>query len=395
VDRMKGSLKQAIAVPGRSFSISVTSRILRREASPSPEVAHLPGHTQAGSGETDVAAGHGGRGHVRGRDQDHARPVADPVVRRVEGAFPPEHLSTLRGHHRKLAVDGASCEHRPAEDPHNPPGGVRQCQGIGIHADVAPHNPAPGIAQGVQRSADLRQPGPRTWIGNRDDRKGSCLRTRSGHAWTATEARAFLQAAREAGPQPAAFYALALDSGARKGELCGLSWGNLDLDAATMRIVQQLLAPGAEPTFGPTKTGKPRAVALAPETVELLRANRKQQREVMMANRTTYRDLGLVFAKQWPDLQRSGEMLGYPLQMNNLGQREYAQLIKAANVRAIRFHGLRHTCAALLLQARQPVHVVSERLGHTKVSMTMGVYAHVLPDMQRDAAATLGALLHG
>jgi hypothetical protein len=52
--------------------------------------------------------------------------------------------------------------------------------------------------------------------------------------------------------------------------------------------------------------------------VELLRANRKQQREVMMANRTTYRDLGLVFAKQWPDLQRSGEMLGYPLQMNNL-----------------------------------------------------------------------------
>jgi integrase len=174
-----------------------------------------------------------------------------------------------------------------------------------------------------------------------------------------------------------------------------LSWGNLDLDAATMRIVQQLLAPGAEPTFGPTKTGKPRAVALAPETVELLRANRKQQREVMMANRTTYRDLGLVFAKQWPDLQRSGEMLGYPLQMNNLGQREYAQLIKAANVRAIRFHGLRHTCAALLLQARQPVHVVSERLGHTKVSMTMGVYAHVLPDMQRDAAATLGALLHG
>ncbi len=59
------------------------------------------------------------------------------------------------------------------------------------------------------------------------------------------------------------------------------------------------------------------------------------------------------------------------------------------------FHGLRHTCATLLLQARQPVHVVSERLGHSKVSMTMEVYAHVLPDMQREAAATLGALLHG
>jgi integrase len=87
-------------------------------------------------------------------------------------------------------------------------------------------------------------------------------------------------------------------------------------------------------------------------------------------------------------------MLGHPLQMNNLGQREYAKLIKRAKVRPIKFHGLRHTCATLLLQARQPVHVVSERLGHSKVSMTMEVYAHVLPDMQQDAATTLGALLH-
>lgn len=215
------------------------------------------------------------------------------------------------------------------------------------------------------------------------------------HAWTAIEARAFLTAAKAAGARPAAFYALALDSGARKGELCGLTWQNLDLDAGKMRIVQQLLAPGADPTFGPTKTGRPRTVALAAETIELLRAHRKHQRELMMANRTAYRDLGLVFAKEWSDLQRAGEMLGYPLQMNNLGQREYAKLIKAADVRRIKFHGLGHTCATLLLQAGTPVHVVSERLGHAKVSMTMEVYAHVLPDMQADAAARIGALLHG
>lgn len=54
----------------------------------------------------------------------------------------------------------------------------------------------------------------------------------------------------------------------------------------------------------------------------------------------------------------------------------------------IKFHGLRH-------KAGQPKHVVSERLGHSKVSMTMEVYAHVLPDMQKDAAATLGGLLYG
>ena len=110
---------------------------------------------------------------------------------------------------------------------------------------------------------------------------------------------------------------------------------------------------------------------MAAETVELLRAHRKHRRELMMSNRTTYRDLGLVFAKEWADLHRGGDTLGHPLQINNFGQREYAKLIKAANVRPIKFHGLRHTCATLLLQAGQPVHVVSERLGHSKVSMTM------------------------
>jgi integrase len=219
------------------------------------------------------------------------------------------------------------------------------------------------------------------------------------HCWSAAEARNFLAAAKAAGPQPFAFYTLALDSGMRKGELCGLLWDHIDLDAGKVRVVQQLLSPtlteDGTPVFGPTKTGNVRTVTIAAETVVLLRAHRKHQRELMMANRIAYRDLGLVFAKEWSDVRKRGDCLGQPLQMNNLGQREYAKLIKAADVKPIKFHGLRHTCATLLLQAGEPVHVVSERLGHAKVSMTMEVYAHVLPDMQRQAAARLGALLHG
>ena len=58
-------------------------------------------------------------------------------------------------------------------------------------------------------------------------------------------------------------------------------------------------------------------------------------------------------------------------------------------------HGCRHTVATLLLQAGVPVQVVAQRLGHAQISMTLELYAHALPDMQKDAAAKLGALLAG
>jgi hypothetical protein len=75
-----------------------------------------------------------------------------------------------------------------------------------------------------------------------------------------------------------------LDSAARMGELCGLTWANHDLDGPKMRIVQQILKPGPEPIFGPTKMGHPSRVSIAAETVTPLRAHRKRQWELMMAN---------------------------------------------------------------------------------------------------------------
>ena len=87
-------------------------------------------------------------------------------------------------------------------------------------------------------------------------------------------------------------------------------------------------------------------------------------------------------------------MIGLPLQANHLGARHFDPLIKVAEVKRITFHGMRHTCATLLLQAGEPVHVVSKRLGHARVEITLDTYAHILPDMPKQAAATIGGLVH-
>jgi integrase len=159
-------------------------------------------------------------------------------------------------------------------------------------------------------------------------------------------------------------------------------------------MVRQLIKPGRDPVLGPLKNGESRTISIAPETVVLLRRHKAHQAELKLANRTHYHDHGLVCAKEWEHFQRHGDTPGHPLPMNSLGQQEYARIMAQAGVRRIKFHGLRHTCATLSLQAGVPLKVVQERLGHKQISITLDIYAHALPSMHQDAAAKLAALLH-
>src|SRR2546427_3299071 len=135
-----------------------------------------------------------------------------------------------------------------------------------------------------------------------------------------------------------------------------------------------LSKPGSEPVFGPVKNKTPRTIELSAETIPLLRRHRGHQAELKLRNGERYHD-HVVFAKQWEDLQRSRDTHGDPLQANNLGQREFRKLLKAAEVRPIKFHGLRHTCATLLLKAGVSANVVQQRLGHRKIEITLSMYA--------------------
>lgn len=207
--------------------------------------------------------------------------------------------------------------------------------------------------------------------------------------WTAEEARRFLEAARRHSPQAHALFALALDAGARKGELLALRWEDVDLGAGVARIRRTMIRSGPEPVFGPLKNARDgeggRMVELHPETAAALKRHRAAQAEQRLRAGPAYRDHGLVFAKED----------GHPLDLSNLGERWLDPIIRAAGVRRIRFHDLRHTCATLLLQAGVHPRVVQERLGHKDVTMTLNRYSHVLPGMQKEAARKLGNLLYG
>ena len=210
--------------------------------------------------------------------------------------------------------------------------------------------------------------------------------------WSAIEARRILAYAKEhARPQMFAYIAMALDTGCRRSELNGLAWDHVDFAKGTVRVERQLdsIRPA---TFGPTKTCSSRVVPINGETLEALRRHRSAQAELKLANRNVYVDLGLVFAKEFIDMTGDAQ-LGEPIAA--LGGHSFRQLCDGAGVRRIKFHGTRHTCATLALGAGIPVHIVSKRLGHSNVSMTLDVYATALPDQSADATAIIAEVLWG
>src|SRR5690625_1169142 len=210
--------------------------------------------------------------------------------------------------------------------------------------------------------------------------------------WTASDARKFLDSLSGEPLQTRLFYTLALETGARKGELCGLKWDDFDPKAQAITISRTLVKPGRNPIFGPTKNKEPRTLSLDPATVRMLERHRAQQNERKMANRKHYNDLGLIFAKDWAHMTRRYDVLGDPLQANNLGEREFNPFVERAGVKRITFHGMRHTFATLALEAGYSPHVVQYMLGHKRIEETLGTYSHVTERMKQEVASGMASL---
>ena len=209
------------------------------------------------------------------------------------------------------------------------------------------------------------------------------------------QVRTLLSVAR--GDRFEALYTLAVTTGMRRGELLALKWRDVDLGqgsggasgthasgqpALQVRATLQKTKGGfvyAEPKSARSR----RRIALTAAAAEALRMHRARQAEERLVVGPEWEDHDLVFCTHQ----------GRPLIGSNVLNQNFHPLLKRAGLPRIRFHDLRHTAATLLLLRGVHPKVVSELLGHSSVSLTLDVYSHVLPDMQREATTALDCML--
>jgi len=206
------------------------------------------------------------------------------------------------------------------------------------------------------------------------------VRRMEQETWTPEELSRFL--ASVAHHRLFAAFVLSATTGMRRGELMGLRWRDVDLDAGRLSIVSTITTVNGRAVESSTKTNKSRRrIALDAGTIEVLRAHQQRQSAERRHGGKLWTDSGLVFTRE------DGTAL-HPDRFSHL----FVRLSRKAGLPAIRLHDLRHTYATLALEAGVHPKIVSERLGHATTGITLDLYSHVAPSMDQQAAETIAGL---
>lgn len=200
--------------------------------------------------------------------------------------------------------------------------------------------------------------------------------------WMPAELAAFLTAMAE--DEQFALYRLTGMTGLRRGEVCGLRWSDVELDASRIQVRHQLNVVDGKlvETEHPKSEHGRRTIDLDATTTAVLRRHRSAQLERRLLVGDGWADGDLVFCGP----------AGAPLNPESVAK-AFQRRARAAGVPVIRFHDVRHThCAHLIAAGRNPKEI-SRRMGHASVAFTLDRYGHLMPEAGADAAAAVAALV--
>jgi len=206
---------------------------------------------------------------------------------------------------------------------------------------------------------------------------------------TPGEARKLIDVA--VGTRSEAIIALAVTTGARVGELQGVTWDRLSLSEnadkpSTLRIDRALQYLDGKPELVEPKTpsGVRTLTLTATASASLKRLRIKQNEDALRLGSKWSNRMNLVFVTE----------TGQPLNRRQVLKQYFRPLLKEAGLPPMmQFHTLRHAAASLLLADGVPVPLVSSMLGHSTPAFTMAIYSHAIPNSQHIAATAMDALL--
>lgn len=186
---------------------------------------------------------------------------------------------------------------------------------------------------------------------------------------------------------------IALETGLRRGEMCGLTWNDIDFDNNTISINQSLIRVGNTYKISAPKTESSyRTLPISESLAKKLENHNKKQK----LNKVKY---GNFYIKNFFDEKKEYDLIfrwenGSYIIPSNFLQR-LKRLMKYCNIdKNIRWHDLRHTNATLLLEGGASMKVVQERLGHSLMQTTSDTYAHVTENMNREATQIITNILN-
>ena len=175
---------------------------------------------------------------------------------------------------------------------------------------------------------------------------------------------------------------LAVLLGMRRGEIAALRWKAVDLDTGQLAVIESAEQMNGTVRLKPPKNGRSRTVALAMTITEELRAHRAAQAQELLK-------LGVRLTEDHFVCTHADGRMMQPTWITH----EWIALISETDLPRIRFHDLRHAHATHMLAGGIHPKIASERLGHSKVGITLDLYSHVMPGMQENAAAQIDAAL--